>query len=31
MHFPGDLSPERVKMAYELLLDQIIKVKFDEE
>jgi hypothetical protein len=31
MHFPGELPPERVKMAYELLLDQILKVKFEEE
>ena len=31
MHFPGELPPERVKMAYEILLDQILKVKFDEE
>lgn len=31
MHFPGDLPPERVKMAYEILLGQILKVKFDEE
>jgi hypothetical protein len=31
MHFPGDLPPERVKMAYELLLDQIHKIRFDEE
>lgn len=31
MHFPGELPPERVKMAYEILMDQILKVKFDEE
>jgi hypothetical protein len=31
MHFPGELSPKRVKMAYELLLDQILKIRFDEE
>jgi len=31
MHFPGDLPSERVKMAYELLLDQIHKIRFDEE
>ena len=31
MHFPGELPSERVKMAYEILMDQILKVKFDEE
>jgi len=31
MHFPGELPPERVKMAYEILLDQILKIKFEEE
>jgi hypothetical protein len=31
MHFPGELSPKRVKMAYELLMDQILKIRFDEE
>jgi hypothetical protein len=31
MHFPGDLPPERVKMAYEILMDQILKIRFEEE
>ena len=31
MHFPGELPPERVKMAYEILMDQILKIRFDEE
>lgn len=31
MHFPGELPPERVKMAYEILRDQILKIKFEEE
>ena len=31
MHFPGDLPPERVKSAYDVLLDQIHKVRFGEE
>lgn len=31
MHFPGDLPPERVKMAYDVLLDQINGIKFEEK
>jgi hypothetical protein len=31
MTFPGELPSERVKMAYEILMVQILKVKFDEE
>jgi hypothetical protein len=31
MNFPGELPPERVKMGYELLLDQILNIRFEEE
>jgi len=31
MSFPGDLPKERVKMAYDVLLDQIHKIKFEEQ
>lgn len=31
MHFPGDLPWERVISAYDLLLDQILKIRFEEE
>jgi hypothetical protein len=30
MHFPGELSPERAKMAYDILTDEILRVKFEE-
>lgn len=31
MHFPGELPPERVKEAYEVMLGQILRIKFEEE
>jgi len=31
MHFPGELPPARVKGAYDILTDQILKIKFEEE
>jgi hypothetical protein len=31
MHFPGDLPWERVISAYDVLLDQILKIRFGEE
>jgi len=31
MHFPGDLPPERVKSAYEVLLGEIKKIKVKSE
>ena len=31
MHFPGDLSPDRVKEAYEVIVGQFHKVRFGEE
>lgn len=31
MYFPGDLPWERVISGYDLLLDQILKIKFEEE
>lgn len=31
MHFPGKLPAERVRMAYAVFLDQILKIKFEEE
>jgi hypothetical protein len=30
MHFPGELPPARVKEAYEVMLDQILKIKLEE-
>ena len=30
MHFPGELAPKRVKEAYEVMLDQILRIKFEE-
>ena len=30
MHFPGELPPKRVKEAYEVMLDQILGIKFEE-
>jgi hypothetical protein len=30
MHFPGDLPPERVKMGFDLLLDQMKAIKLPE-
>ena len=30
MHFPGELAPARVKEAYEVMLDQILGIKFEE-
>ena len=30
MHFPGELAPKRVKAAYEVMLDQILRIKFEE-
>ena len=31
MHFPGELAPKRVKTAYEVMLDQILKIKLKED
>ena len=31
MHFPGELPPARVKGAYDILTDQILKIKLEEE
>lgn len=30
MHFPGELAPKRVKEAYEVMLDQILRIKLEE-
>jgi hypothetical protein len=30
MHFPGELPSKRVKEAYEVMLDQILKIKLKE-
>ena len=31
MHFPGNLPPDRVKEAYEVIVGQFHKVRFDDE
>lgn len=31
MHFPGELSPSRVKEAYDILTDQILAIRFKED
>jgi len=31
MHFPGELPPSRVKEAYDVLTDQILGIRFEED